>query len=125
VYVTAVVVAEDKVPQAGEQATPFAVRLQVTPLFVESFCTVAMNVRPAVPACMEVILFVIETVMLFPLLPLPAPGLQPPRTKPLEINKHVAANLREKRRWICCCLLISIFTFLPSSGVRTFSLLTS
>jgi hypothetical protein len=85
-----VTVAEDKVPQAGEQATPFAVRLQVTPLLLESFCTAAVNETLAAPAWTEVILFVIETVILLPLLPLPAPAPHPASETTVSKSGHKA-----------------------------------
>lgn len=50
VYVTLVEVAADRAPQVGEQLEPLAVRLQVTPLLLESFCTVALNEIAVVPA---------------------------------------------------------------------------
>ena len=37
----------ESVPQLGEQFAPDCVSVQVTPLFCESFCTVA--VKPCVP----------------------------------------------------------------------------
>lgn len=77
VYVTDNGVANDSVPHVGEQVVPFAASPQVTPLFVESFCTFAENTIAVVPAWTEVNLVVIETEMLFPLFPFPAPGLQP------------------------------------------------
>ena len=77
VYVTAAGVANESVPQAGEHAAPLAVRLQVTPLLLESFCTVARNTTATVPAWTDVTLPVIETEMLFPPFPLPAPAPQP------------------------------------------------
>lgn len=50
VYVTDVVVACESDPQVGEHADPLAVRLQLTPLLVESFCTVAVKEIAAVSA---------------------------------------------------------------------------
>jgi hypothetical protein len=64
VYITLVVVAEESVPQVVEvQFAPPAVRVQVTPLFVESFCTVALRVTAAAPAAMVEIGSVIFTVI--------------------------------------------------------------
>ena len=56
---------------------PLAVRFQVTPLLLASFCTAALNEIATVPACRVVTLLVIETEILFPLFPLPVPELQP------------------------------------------------
>jgi hypothetical protein len=77
VYVTDEEVASDSVPQLGEHAVPLAVRFQVTPLLLESFCTVALNEIAAVPAWRVVTLLVIETEILFPPFPFPAPAPQP------------------------------------------------
>ena len=44
-----VVVAPDSVPQPGEQALPLAVSVQVTPLLLESFCTVALTTKGLLP----------------------------------------------------------------------------
>jgi len=52
-----------RLPQAGEQAVPFAVSVQVTPLFVESFCTVAFTTKGLAPVFTELNLFVIVTIM--------------------------------------------------------------
>jgi hypothetical protein len=60
-YVTLVVVLPDRVPQAGEQVLPLAVRLQLTPLLVESFCTVALSTNGSLPGFMVVTLLVIVT----------------------------------------------------------------
>ena len=51
----------DKVPHAGEQALPLAVRVQLTPLFVESFCTVAFSTNGSLPEFTVLTLFVIVT----------------------------------------------------------------
>jgi hypothetical protein len=59
--VTLVLVLPDNVPHAGEQALPLAVRLQLTPLFVESFCTVAFTTNGSVPEFTVLTLFVIVT----------------------------------------------------------------
>jgi hypothetical protein len=48
-------------PHVGEQSVPPAFKLQETPEFVESFCTVAFNVVAAAPAAMVEILLVIVT----------------------------------------------------------------
>ena len=42
-----------RLPQAGEQAVPFAVSVQFTPLFVESFCTVAFTTKELAPVFTE------------------------------------------------------------------------
>jgi hypothetical protein len=76
VYVTVEEVASDSVPQVGEQAVPLAVRFQLTPLFEESFCTAARKTTATVPAWRVVTLLVIETEILFPPFPLPAPAPQ-------------------------------------------------
>lgn len=99
VYSTEVEVTCDSVPQEGEQATPFAVSDQVTPLLVESFCTVAVNVLALVPAWTDVTLFVIVTAMLLPEFPEPDPELQPAMTStPRQIERHPAraGDLRGK-----------------------------
>jgi hypothetical protein len=54
-------VAPLSVPQAGEQAAPAAVRVQVTPALFASFFTDAWMVSADTPASMLLILFVIET----------------------------------------------------------------
>ncbi len=61
VYVTLVVVAPERVPHWGEQAAPAAVNVQLTPLLVESFCTVALTTNALVPVLTEANLFVIVT----------------------------------------------------------------
>ena len=55
VYVTLVDVAPLSAPHVGEQAAPPAVSVHVTPLFEESFCTVAFTVTAADPAVILVI----------------------------------------------------------------------
>ena len=61
VYVTLVAVAPLIAPHPGEQAAPPAVKVQVTPAFVASFCTDALNVTAVAPAVIVVILFAIVT----------------------------------------------------------------
>ena len=63
VYITLLAVVALSEPQPGEQALPPAIIVQVTPEFVESFCTLAFKVTAAVPAPMVVILLVIVTEM--------------------------------------------------------------
>lgn len=58
---TLAVVLPDKLPHAGEQALPFAVSAQLTPLFVESFATVAFNTNGSLPAFTVLTLLVIVT----------------------------------------------------------------
>lgn len=57
-----VVVLPDKLPHAGAQALPLAVRVQLTPLLVESFCTVAFTTNGSLPGFTVLTLFVIVTV---------------------------------------------------------------
>ena len=45
VYVTVVAVAPERVPHAGMQSAPLTESDQSTPLFVESFCTVAVTTK--------------------------------------------------------------------------------
>jgi hypothetical protein len=94
VYVTAEEVASDSVPQVGEHAVPLAVRFQVTPLLLESFCTVALNEIAAVPACRVVTLLVIETEILFPPFPFPAPAPQPASTAITTKNERLPAVIK-------------------------------
>lgn len=51
-----------RLPQAGAHAVPLAVRFQLTPLFVESFCTVALKTNALAPVFTELTLFVMVTV---------------------------------------------------------------
>jgi hypothetical protein len=53
----------DRVPHAGEQAAPPAVRVHVTPAWAESFVTVAFNVTAEFPAAIDVIGLVMFTVI--------------------------------------------------------------
>ena len=87
---TVVEVPCERAPQPGEHDVPLAVRLQVTPLLLESFCTVAVNTMAAVPAWTEVTLFVIATEILLPPFPLPEPAPQPASksTKPKIDNQQ-------------------------------------
>jgi hypothetical protein len=55
------VVAPERVPQAGVQAAPLAVSVQLTPLLVESFCTVALTTNALAPVFADVNLFVMLT----------------------------------------------------------------
>ena len=61
VYVTLVVVVPERVPHWGEQAAPPDVSVQVTPLLVESFCTVALTTNALVPVFTELFLLGIVT----------------------------------------------------------------
>jgi len=60
--VTLVAVTPVRVPHAGVQAVPFVVSVQLTPLFVESFCTVALTTNGLAPVFTELNLFVMATV---------------------------------------------------------------
>jgi hypothetical protein len=55
--VTLVAVAPERLPQVGEHEAPLAVSVQVTPLFVESFCTAALTTIPLAPVVTDVNLF--------------------------------------------------------------------
>ena len=59
---TVVEVACERAPQPGEHDVPLAVRLQVTPLLLESFCTVALTTNELAPAFRVLNLFVIVTI---------------------------------------------------------------
>jgi hypothetical protein len=61
VYITLVAVLALSEPQPGEHATPPAARAQVTPEFVESFCTLAFRVTAAAPAAIVVTLLAMLT----------------------------------------------------------------
>jgi hypothetical protein len=92
-------------PQLGEHAVPVAaVKLQVTPEFEESFCTVAFSVVAAAPAAMVVILLVMVTEMgtvpMLETVPQPVANRIPPRTVTNKNTRTVQAKLCEFMRMV-------------------------
>jgi hypothetical protein len=56
-----VIVTPERVPQTGVQAAPLAVSAQLTPLSLESFCTIALTTNALAPVFTDRNLFVMLT----------------------------------------------------------------